>query len=108
MAALRAPKNKQLMDPIALSNAEWTEIGKLLTSLWMVVALIIVFATNMLVGLVFIPSLVASQHLPSSLQKTRVLFYAGAIVSFALAIVFLLAVIDRADIIDTLFEDYWI
>ena len=96
------------MDPTALANPEWTELGKLLTSLWIVVALVIVFATNMLMGLVFIPSLVGTGHLPANLSKTRVLFYAGAVVSIALAVVFLVRVIGLADVIDTIYKSYWI
>ena len=96
------------MDPAAVGSSEWSEIGKMLTSLWAVVAFIILFATNMLVGHNFIPSLVASQHIPDTWQKTRPAFYALAIISFALAIFFVYRVVDLAGVLRDFWPDYWI
>lgn len=96
------------MDPSAIGSAEWVEIGELLTNLWVVVLLIIVFATNMLIGHNGVPSLVASQHLPRIWQKTRPVFYAMAIASFGLAIFFLGRVVDMADVLRQFWADYWI
>ena len=96
------------MDPAGLDNFEWTEISKLLLNLWIMVVLIVSFATNMLIGHIFIPSLVASHHLPRELQKTRPLFYAAAVVSFGLTIFVLFLVIDLADVLARFWEDYWI
>ena len=96
------------MDPTVLLHHEWSEIGKLLFNLWVMVGLIIAFATSMLFGHVFIPSLVATYHLPPIAQKARPLFYAFAIATFALAIVLLVRVIGQADVIARIYEDYWI
>ena len=96
------------MDPVGLLSYEWTEIGKVLTSLWIMVGLIIFVATNALISLIFIPSLVASFHLPPVAQKTRPLFYALAIASLALAVVVLIRVIDQSDVISRFYDDYWI
>lgn len=96
------------MDPVGLLSYEWSEIGKLLTNLWIIVGLIIFVATNALVSLIFIPSLVASFHLPPIVHKTRPLFYALAIASFALAVFVLIRVIDQSDVIARFYDDYWI
>ena len=96
------------MDPATIGSLEWSEIGKLLTGLWIVVLFIVLFATNMLLAHNFIPSLVASGHLQNSLQKTRVVLYALALVCFGLAIFFLSGVVDSAGVLRDLFPDYWI
>jgi hypothetical protein len=96
------------MDPSPLGNFEWTEIGKLLVNLWIITALIIFFAANILVGHIFIPSLVASHHIPPIVQRTRVAFYGAAVVSFGLAIFFLLQVIELSDVLARFWHDYWI
>ena len=96
------------MDPAALGPSEWSEISKLLINLWFVVLFVVIFATNMLLGHNFIPSLVASGDVPASLQKVRVLFYALAIASFCAAIYFLVQVIDYAGVLERVFDSYWI
>ena len=96
------------MDPVGLLSYEWSEIGKLLTNLWIIVGLIIFVATNALISLIFIPSLVASFDLPPVAEKTRPLFYALAIASFALAVFVLIRVIDQSDVIARFYDDYWI
>jgi hypothetical protein len=72
------------------------------------VALVVFMATNVLIGLIFIPSLVASSHLPDRVQKVRPFFYGLAIVSFALTIVVLVQVIALSDVIKRIYESYWI
>jgi hypothetical protein len=96
------------MDPSALGGSEWSEIGKLMTNLWLVVLFVVLFASNMLLGHNFIPSLVASQHVPRAAQKARPLFYLLAIISFALAVFFLVRVIDLAGVLRRIWESYWI
>ena len=80
----------------------------MLTSLWAVVAFIIIFATNMILGHNLIPSMVASRHIPDTWQKTRPAFYALAIISFALAIFFVYRVVDLAGVLRDFWPDYWI
>ena len=96
------------MDPTPLANPEWTDIGNLLAGLWIIVGLIVFMATNVIIGHIFIPSLVASYHLPSQLQKARPVFYALAIAAFGLAVLVLVLVIDLADVIARIYETYWI
>ena len=99
---------KLSMDPAPLTNFEWTEINRLLTNLWIMVALVIFFSTNLLVGHILIPSLVASYDLPSSIQKTRPGFYILALAGFIAVIGVLVVTIDIADVIPTIFDTYWI
>ena len=96
------------MDPAALGNYEWTEIGKLLTNLWIMVGLIVFLATNLIIGHIFIPSLVASSHIPDTAQKSRPVFYALAILAFAAAVYILVQVISLSDVLSRIWDDYWI
>ena len=96
------------MNPTALTNFEWTEIGRMLTTLWVVVIFIVLFASNMLLGHNFIPSLVASQHIPDSFQKVRPVLYGLAIIFFGLAVFFMIQVINLAGVLDRIWADYWI
>ena len=96
------------MDPSPIGLDEWREIGRLLTQLWLVVMFIVLFATNMLLGHNFIPSLHASQHVPEIAQKSRPLFYGLAVVCFGVAIFFLSRVVDDAGVLRNFWSDYWI
>ena len=96
------------MDPAPIGTAEWAEIGKLLTNLWLVVLFIVLFASNILLGHNMIPSLVASEHLPGSWQKSRPVFYLFALIFFGLALFFLVRVIDLAGVLEDFWPDYWI
>ena len=79
------------------------------------VGMIVLFATNMLIGHVFVPSLVASRHLPDSCSRVRGVFYALAMISFAAFVFFLIRAIDVAvlsndgnGVIDRIFPKFWI
>ena len=96
------------MDPAALYGPEWSDIGTLLSNLWIMVALVVFFATNMMVGHVLIPSLVASAHLPVAIQRVRPLFYGLAIASIVGAFVVLLDIIAATDVLERFWDTYWI
>ena len=96
------------MDPGSLLNFEWTELGKLLINMWIIVGLVVFCAANMLIGHILIPSLVATSHIPPLVEKTRPLFLVLAIVSFVLAIVVFLQVLDLASVLPRFWNDYWI
>ena len=96
------------MDPVPLANAEWTEIGKLLTSMWCLVGFVVLLAANMLAGHIFIPSLVASEHVPSSMQKARPIFYGFAVLALGGAMFELYQVRDLSDVIQRFWDDPWI
>ena len=96
------------MDPAPLANPEWLDIGKLLTALWGMVALVVFLATNVLIGHIFIPSLVASGHIPEQAQKTRPVFYVLALASFGATLFLLSEVVDLAGVLRIIWEDFWI
>jgi hypothetical protein len=96
------------VDPAPLANPEWLDIGKLLSTLWGMVALVVFFATNILIGHIFIPSLVASGHLPEQAQKTRSAFYVLALASFGASLFLLSEVVDLAGVLRRIWEDFWI
>ena len=96
------------MDPAALSGPEWSSLGSLLSNLWIVVAFVVFFGTNMMVGHIMIPSLVASAHLPDGAQKVRPVFYAAAIASIAIAVVVFIQVVQDAEVLERFWSDYWI
>ena len=96
------------MEPAPLGALQWSELGSMLFALWMVVIFIVLFAANMLVGHNLLPSFIASGHVPESLQKARLLFYAFAIACFAIAMYFLYSTIVQADVLDSFWADYWI
>jgi len=96
------------LDPAGLGNFEWTDIGNLLTYLWVAVAFVLFSATSLLVGHALIPSLAESFHLPPNSQKTRSAFYMLAAVFFGLAAVALYMAIDLSDVLARFWNDYWI
>lgn len=96
------------MDPAALANPEWTDIGNLLTNLWLIVGLIVLVATNVLIGHIFIPSLVESRDIPDIAQKTRPVFYGLSVVAFGVAVYLLTQVISQADVLKRFWDSYWI
>ena len=96
------------MDPSAISQETWSEIGGLLTRLWIFVLLIVIFAGNMILGHNMIPSLVASDHLPRTFQKTRPFFYALALASFGAALFILTRVVSLSGLLRDFWADYWI
>ena len=96
------------MDPAPINSIVWGELGSMLSSLWLVVIFIVLFATNMLLGHNLIPSLVASRHLPDKLQTTRPIFYVLALASFGVAMFFLSQVVDSAGVLRLFWADYWI
>ena len=96
------------MDPTGLSTSEWSDIGRLLTYLWIVVALVASFSINMLIGHVFIPSLVSSFHLPGFLDKIRPAFYTLAVISLGVAVLVFVQALGLFGVLERIWDDYWI
>ena len=96
------------MDPGAIGIYEWSELSKLLTNIVIMVGLIIIFAANMIIGHIVIPSMVASHHLPRDLQWTRPLFYGIALISFGIAIYVAFLSIELGGVLSRFWDDYWI
>ncbi len=96
------------MDPEVLAHPQWSELGDLLTNLWIMVAFIVFFATNMLIAHNWLPSFIRSRHLSDELSKTRSVFYAVAISSFGAAMYMLARVVDHAGVLRDFWSNYWI
>ena len=96
------------MDPSGLASPEWSDIGKLLRYVWIMAGLVVLAGVNMTIGHIFIPSLVATFHLPQILHKTRPVFYGLAVALFGAAVFFLILAIDRSDVLSRFWDDYWI
>lgn len=96
------------MDPTPLGTAEWSEISSMITTLWVVLLFVVLFAANMLIGHNCLPTLVASQHVPRSFQKTRPVFYLLALACMGVALFFFAEVVDYAGVLRRFWADYWI
>ena len=96
------------MEPAPLGAAQWSELGSMLFAMWMVVIFIVLFAANMLVGHNLLPTFVASRHVPESFEKARLLFYAFAVICFAIAMYFLVSTIQQGVVLQSFWPDYWI
>ncbi len=96
------------MDPAPLGLSQWDELGRMLGSLWIVVLLVVLAASNLLIGHNLVSSMVASQHISAIWGKTRPLFYGLGIASFAMALFFLAKVVDSAGVFRDFWPDYWI
>ena len=96
------------MDPSPVGASEWSEIGSLLTNLWIVVFLIVTFAGNMIVGHSMLPSLLATRDVPDVAERSRPIFYALAVISLGLALFFLARAVGDAGVLGDIWSDYWI
>ena len=97
------------MDPTTLGPEIWANIGGILSTLWLVVLFVVLFAANMIIGHNLIPSFYATGHIPESFQKARPIFYALAIISFILVLVFLGQVVgDTNGTLRMFWENFWI
>ena len=96
------------IDPAVIGPESWSELGSLLRSLWLSVLFVVLFASNMILGHILIPTFVMSGHVPDSLSKARPVFYALAVIFFALAMFFIYRAIDFAGVLRNFWPDYWI
>jgi len=96
------------MDPASLANSEWTDITNLLTNLWLVVGLVVFLATNVMIGHIFIPSLVSSNHIPVVTRKARPVFYGLAVTSFGVLVYLSIRIISQASVLERIWDRYWI
>ena len=96
------------MDPRVIGPESWSELGSLLKSLWLSVLFIVLFASNMILGHIMIPSFVMSGHIPESWRKARPPLYALAVISFVIAMFFLSRAVVHAGVLRNFWPDYWI
>jgi hypothetical protein len=96
------------IDPGVIGAASWRELGQLLQSLWLAVLFVVLFASNMILGHIMLPSFVSSGHVPAAWGKTRPVFYLLAVVSFVIAMFFISRATDFAGVLRNFWPDYWI
>ncbi|MEC7836386.1 MAG: hypothetical protein VX692_04580 [Chloroflexota bacterium] len=97
------------IDPNYINSAIWADIKIFTQNMKFFVLFIIIFATNMLIGHNAIPSLVKSHHLPASVSKLRPPIYVVALISFAVAIYFVItAFTGGLEAIRAIYPDFWI
>lgn len=101
-------RGNDFMEPAPIGALQWSELGSMLFALWMSVIFIVLFAANMLMGHNLLPTFIATRHVPESLEKARLLFYAFAIVCFAIAMYFLYSTIEQGDVLRDIWDSYWI
>jgi len=95
-------------DPSALTNVEWTEMSKILITLWIFVGAVLAFVLSLLTAHAMIPSLVESRHLPERVLKLRPAFYGSALVFFGGAMYLIVRATGLAKVIGTFYERWWI
>ena len=97
------------MDPAFLTNFEWTELGKTITLLWVFLLLIVLFAANLILAHVFIPSLVSTGGL--SQERARLLrpaLYAFSFTSLAALAWVFFSLVRHRGILSQIYERLWI
>ena len=96
------------IDPAVIGPESWRELGRLLQSLWWAVLFVVLFASNMILGHIMIPSFIMSGHISEGWRRARPPLYALAIISFVLAMFFLSRAVDYAGVLRNFWPDYWI
>ena len=96
------------MDPEFATNPLWTDIGKLLTLLWVFLFLVIIFAANLILGHILIPSLVATKHLPQRALKLRPALYGASVLAFMGVVVIIALMTDLAHTLENFFPKWFL
>ena len=95
-------------DPQFITTAAWAGVGEFLTALIVFTVLVIGFAGNLLVAHALIPSLVASEHIPSRINRIRPIFYLASLALFVGAIILLTITFGLAGVIGDIYDRWWI
>ena len=96
------------MDPESITQAQWSDIGSLLTFLIFVPISVISAALTILLAHGIVPSLVATGHLPQQFQKLRPGLYLTAAAIIGVAIFMFVSVLVRTDVIEDIYTRWWI
>ena len=91
-------------DPKALTTANWHDIHIWLQWLWIYAPLVL----TMLVAHAFIPSLVATRHLPATANRLRVPLTGFAVVVLAAAVVMMVLVINSTLDVEKFYDRFFI
>ena len=95
-------------DPKALTSANWHDIHMWLQWLWIYVPLVFTFAFTMLIAHAFIPSLVATKHLPATANRLRLPLPGFAALILMAAVVMIGLVINSTLDMEKFYDRWWI
>ena len=96
------------MDPEYINSDIWRSTGDILTFIWILFFAAVGFGFNFLMAHAIIPSLIGSGHLPAQLDKSRPVFYGGAVLALGVVAFALSRLIAKADLIETFWPRFWI
>lgn len=86
-------------DPKALTSTDWQNIHLFLQWFWIYFPLVVTFAVTMLTAYAFIPSAVATGHLPPAASRLKLpLTGFAAIVAVAAIIILILGISQTLDV----------
>ena len=97
-----------ILNPEVIGPDSWRQLGQMQQSLGLAVVFLVLFASNMLIGHNMIPSFIGSHHIPESWGRTRPIFYAFAVIFFALSMFFIGRATDSASVLRDFWPVYWI
>ena len=83
------------MDPKALTSTDWHNIHLFLQWFWIYLPLVVAFAVTMLTAHAFIPSAVATGHLPANIARLRWPLTGFALIVAVIAIIILVLGINQ-------------
>ncbi|MBI2872713.1 MAG: hypothetical protein HYY00_05950 [Chloroflexi bacterium] len=97
-------------DPQFITSADWNNLGRLLTMLWLFVAAVVGLAGSFLLAHAVIPSLLTTGELEEwtpRLQRLRPVLYAAAILFLVLAAVILAIATDLTHNVARIYDRWW-
>lgn len=96
-------------DPGAITAADWLQIGKWMTRLWVYFFLIVGFAFTILTAHAIIPSLVSTGHLrEDEARGLRRPMYLVALVILGVAMFFLTLTVNKTYLLEDFWDRFWI
>ena len=95
-------------DPKALTSANWNDIHLWLQWLWIYVPLVFTLALTLLVAHAFIPSLVATGHLPAGANRLRIPMTGFAVGVLVAAVVMMVLVINSTLDVEKFYDRFLI
>jgi hypothetical protein len=95
-------------DPVAVSAAQWSEIGNWMHWLWAYFFCIIIIAFTFLTAHAVIPSLVSSGHLPRKYLNLRQPMYLTVVIFIGAAVFFMWWTVGNSLLLEDLYNRFWI
>ena len=111
------------MDPITITSTHWAEISQFVHFMFYSVGVVIIIATNLLIGYIFIPSFIDSQDSPlaivngaklenpkfiSFLMKIQKACYTVCVIGFFSLIYLLYTAFSALPVVKEIYNAIWI